>query len=236
MGTTSRDGLRYPGLNDPPNVPQDMRFLAEDVEGQLHKAFECTSTTRPTLDADDAGFLVFETDTGEISRWSGTTWATVGAGGGGGGSAFVAVPGQWRASSAQSIPDSTDTVLGFGTSEITSGVVTRATSGTGHKFTIGSLGTYVVAATVRWADGADGRRFIELRNAAQTVRYPGASVGHRVEDEPCTLAFTSAPLVLAAATELVVIGAQTTGGSLSLEHTGSTITDGFVRLNITKIG
>lgn len=235
MGTTSRFALRYPALTDAPNGPQALQFLAEDVDGWAARAFPCTSGTRPTGVGD--GFLIRETDTGKWLGWTGAAWVeladTGGGGGGGSGSFPTPVEGQWRASSNQSLAHNTDTVLAFGTTETASSVVTRATQGSGHKFTLLEAGTYAVTATVRFASGATGSRFIELRNSAQSDGF--VSSGDQGGPAAATRHF-SITKRFNASQELVVIGAQASGGPLSTDYQGSSPTVYRVRLTVVKIG
>lgn len=234
MPTTSRFGLRSPNPNDAPNIPQDIGFLASDTDAWLSRAFPCLSTGRPTGVGD--GFLIRETDTGNLMMYNaaGSAWVQVGGGGGGGGSAYSAVEGQWVPSSAQSIGN-TDTVLAFGTAEITSPIITRSTSGSGHKFALTEAGFYEICLTARFTDGLAGRRFVELRNAAQTARIVGASQGFTVDTgDTATLSFGTGKR-FAAGTELVVIATQTGQTSLLLQHEGTSIVPGFVRLSIAKV-
>lgn len=239
MGTTTRFGLRYPALTDAPNGPQLAQFLAEDVEAHLARPFLCTSTTRPTGAPD--WFLIGETDTGKLLRYSasGSTWIElgdsggVGGGGGGGGGGFAtAIEGQWRASSNQNLANGSDTVLAFGTSETSSPVVTRATNGSGHKFVLTESGVYAVTTTVRFVPGNTGSRFIELRNSAQNARFVAA--GDQGGPAAATRHF-SITKRFPANQELVVIAAQSSGGTLTTQYQGDSITDGFVRLTICKL-
>lgn len=239
MGTTTRFGFRYPALTDAPNGPQACQFLAEDVESRTSRAFPCTSTTRPTGVAD--GFIIRETDTGKWMGWDGTAWselADAGGGGGGGGtggttSGFAtAVEGQWRASSNQSLANGADTVLAFGSTETSSSVVTRATLGSGHKFVLTQSGAYAVTATVRFATGNTGSRFIELRNSAQSDGYVAA--GDQGGPAAATRHF-SIVKKFAANQELVVIAAQSSGGTLTTDYKGSSPEVYRVRLTVVKI-
>jgi hypothetical protein len=240
VGTTSRFGYRYPALTDAPNGPQAVQFLAEDVEEYTSRAFPCTSTTRPTGVGD--GFIIRETDTGKWLGWTGSAWTELadtggGSGGGGGGGGSIgfpnAVEGQWRASNNQSLSSGSDTVLAFGTTEITSSIVTRSTLGSGHRFTLTEAGVYAVTATVRFAAGTAGSRFIELRNSAQSDGY--VSAGDQGGPAAATRHF-SITKRFAAAQELVVIGAQSSGSTLSTEYVGSAPVVYRVRLTISKIG
>jgi len=231
MPTTTRAALRYPALTDPDNVPGDLATLAGDVDGQLYRALPCTSSTRPTGVPD--GFLIRETDTGNVMVYNaaGTTWVQVG-GGGGGGSAYAAVEGWWRATSVQSIGTS-DTVVAFGVQEVASAIVTRATSGPGHKFILGESGMYYIQATVRFAAGTGGRRFAEIRDAAQATRFGSSSESVSTGD-PSTLS-PQAMKRFTAGAEVVVIATQTGQGTLALEPEGSAIVAGSVRIGITKV-
>lgn len=237
MGTTSRFALRYPGLTDAPNGPEDFQFLAEDVEGWLSRAFPCTSTTRPAGVPD--WFLIGETDTGKLLRYSTAsgTWIELGDSGGGGGGGTgggfpTGIAGRWRATSNQSLSNGSDTVLAFGNTEASSSVVTRATSGSGHKFTLAEDGIYAITATVRFVPGNTGSRFIELRNSAQSVRYVAA--GNEGGPSATTRQFAITDRFPAGA-ELVVIATQSSGGTLTTQYQGDSIQDGFVRLTIVKI-
>lgn len=72
---TTPSGFRYPALADVPNVPQDLRNLAEDVDDFLPTrdgaAWVCTSGTRPP---HAAGLRIWETDTGLQYVSSGSAW------------------------------------------------------------------------------------------------------------------------------------------------------------------
>lgn len=232
MGDTARFDLRYPGLTDAPNVPLDVQRLAEDVDGWLARAFPCTSGTHPSSPPD--GFLIRETDTGNVLVWNeaGSSWDAVGGGGGGGGGGEAAVEGQWKAASAQSIPNATDTVLAFGTTETPSSVVERATSGVGHKFKLLEDGSYAVTAMARFASGPAGSRFLGLRNAAQTAQF----IADQNDGGPAAATRNfSITKRFAANTELVVVAAQSSGASLSLVHLGTEPADAYVRLIIVKL-
>ena len=237
MPTTPRAGLRYPSLNDPDNPPQDFEFLAGDVDAQLYRALPCLSTARPTGVPD--GFLIRETDTGLVQVYNapGSTWVPVGGAGGGGGggggaAAYSAVEGQWTPSSAQSIPTS-DAVVAFGTTEIASPIVTRSTSGAGHKFTLTEAGFYQISVTGRFSAGLAGRRFMEVRNAAQTARF--VSEGFTVDDGDTATVNLGVGKRFAAGAEICVIATQSGQTTLALQHEGVSIVPGFVRLNIAKV-
>ena len=235
MATTPRFGLHYQTLTDAPDGAALGALLAADVDAWLCRAYPVAdAAARTALSGVSAGFTVLQQDDNTGWVWSGSTWvALAGSTGGGGGGSGGFIDGQWRAAANQNLTNSTDTVLGFGTTETSSTAVTRATSGTGHKFTLGSTGIYAVSATVRFASGAAGARFIELRNSAQNTRY--ASSGVTVGSGAATLNF-AVTRQFTTGQELVVIATQTSGGSLATQYQGTSITDGFVRLNITYLG
>lgn len=71
-GTTPRTGIKTWDGSDP--------FLRADFNDNWRKvdsylsAFICTSTTRPSWGAAQAGMRIFETDTRRDLMWTGTTW------------------------------------------------------------------------------------------------------------------------------------------------------------------
>ena len=231
MPSTSRFGLRSPAATDVPNVPQDIGFLAADVDGWLSRAFRCTSATRPSSPPDD--FIVRETDTGDVLIWTGSVWEVIGGSGGGGGGA--AVVGRWRASGAQTLSTSgTDYVVAFGTVDQASAVVTRSTQGAGHKFALGETSEYTIQAHVRFAAGTAGSRFLGLRNAAGTVEYWSDQGDGGPSAATRQFSYTD---VFAAGSELVVVAAQASGGSLATVPTAVTPSGApYVRLVIVQHG
>jgi hypothetical protein len=235
MATTSRFGLHYQALSDAPDGAALGALLAGDVDNWLCRAYPVAdAAARTALSGISAGFVVLQQDDDTSWVWSGSTWVEIaGSSGGGGGGGTGFIDGQYRASANQNLSNNTDTVLGFGTTETSSTAVTRATSGSGHRFTLGSTGIYAVSATVRFASGAGGSRFIELRNSAQNARY--VSSGVTVGSGAATLNF-AVTRAFTAGQDLVVIAAQTSGGTLATQYQGTSITDGFVRLNITYLG
>lgn len=231
--TSGPAALPFPGPTDPPNPPGDIQLLAEATRDRLFRGFPCTESTKPTgLGTGDRGFLIDNGTTGNIERWTGTTWQVIGGAGGGGGS-FTAVEGQWTPSSAQSIA-TTDTVLAFGNQEIAPGsLITRTASGAGHKFALNESGAYGLYVTCRFAAGVAGRRFIEIRNGAQTARY--SSEGFTVGDGDTATVNLGVNKRFSAGAEVCVIATQTGQTNLLLQHEGATIVAGFVRLNIVKL-
>jgi hypothetical protein len=234
MTTTPRFALRSPNTSDAPNVPQDIGFLASDVETWLSRAMPATSGARPTGVPD--GFLIRETDTGNLMMYnaSGSAWVQIGGtgGGGGGGGGFSAIEGQWTPSSAQSVGTAL-TVVAFGTQEISSSVVTRSVQGAGHRFTMTEAGGYIVGLNCRFDAGNAGRRFVEVQNSAQTARF--ASNGGTVDTGDELSVHLSFPKRFNAGDSIIVVANQTGQTTLPLRPTGSDISAGFVRINIVKV-
>lgn len=69
------NGLRYPAAGAVPDVPSDIRNLAEDVD-EREGAEVVTSSSRPA--SGRLGQRVYETDTGNTRIWNGTRWAIMG--------------------------------------------------------------------------------------------------------------------------------------------------------------
>lgn len=237
MGSTTRFGLHYLGQSDAPDLAGATQLLAEDADTWLCRWYPVAdATARQSLTGVPEGFGVRQQSDGSLwVRTNNATWDSVGASsasGGGGGGGTSATEGQWAASSNQNLPNGADTVLAFGATEVSSALVARATSGSGHKFTLAEDGAYAVTATVRFAPGATGSRFIELRNSAQTVRH--VADGDQGGPAAASRSFSITKRFSAAA-ELLVVATQSSGGTLATQYQGTSITDGFVRLNICKI-
>lgn len=245
MPTTARAGLRSPALTDLPNVPQDIGFLAVDTDGQLFRAFPCTSTTRPT--SVGIGFQIWETDTGAAYVWNGTAWAvpanfggTVSGGGGGTPTPTAYVFGQWSEDDPQSIPFNTNTAIRFSDTDVASSAVTRASDGSGHRFTVSQTGLYAVSITVRFAEASEtgGNRYLELRNSGGSIRH-AATAAPGAAAQAATLHLAEPAIQLSAGDTLLVIGAQTRGAGTALftqPVAGSSPVRGWQQIRITKVG
>lgn len=239
MATTPRFGLHYQTLTDAPDGAALGALLAADVDTWLCRAYPVTdAAARIALSGIPAGFTVLQDDDDSVWVWTGSAWSggvgsgSESGGGGGGGGSVAAVEGQWRAAANQNLSNNTDTVLAFGTTEISSTLVSRTTSGSGHKFTLAESACYAITATVRFEAGNTGSRFIELRNSAQNTRY--IADGDQGGPAAATRSF-SITKRFTAGQELVVVATQSSGGTLATQYQGSSITDGFVRLTIIKI-
>lgn len=215
MGTTPMFGLRWPELTDAPNGPAQMEALAEDAAGWLCRAFTCTSGTRPTV-TDGRAMLIRETDTGNVMVWTGTAWAQVAgaSGGGGGGTGAVGtVSATYAATTAQSIPTSTDTVIAFGVQLVSDNAVSRSTSGPGHQFTLNQTRLWTISATLRFSTNGTGGRKFELR-AGSTVLATEGDGASAVNTWTANLSVTRK---LAAGTVITAIARHNAGTGLALE-------------------
>ena len=221
MGSTSRFGLQYPDLTDAPNGPAQMQVLAVGVDGWLGRAFRCTSSTRPSGVPND--FLIRESDTGNVLIWSGSQWEQVngaasGGGGGGGGTTTVAtVSATYAATNAQSIPAAQDVVVAFGVEQVADPLVTRSTSGAGHRFTLAQTRLWTISSTVRFAQNATGGRTVEIVTGSGAVLMK--SSGPVNTDAPWSAAL-SVTRRLPAGTAVMVRARHNATSSVLLEPAG----------------
>jgi hypothetical protein len=73
-------------------------------------------------------------------------------------SGLISAEAEYNAAGAQNINNITDTLVALGTTNRSTGLVTRATDGVGHKFTLNATGRWGVTFTHRWAAAAGGER------------------------------------------------------------------------------
>lgn len=233
MGATTY-GFPFPEQTDEVDVPTDVEALATAANNRAYRALARTSSTRPTLTADDRGFLVDESDTGTLVRWNGTTWVAIGSSdGGGGGDPGTTVGGRWSAgNTAQSIPNAADTPVAFGTTVGDSDGVTRATQGSGHKFTVGSSRLWAVHATVRFATTvAAGERAVGLWYGSPDYDNNIAHAGGSREGLPATYTIGNV-LPLDEGTDIVVLAWNGTGTARNLEPNAGA----WVHIDIWAVG
>jgi len=223
MPTTSRNALRYPAPSDPPNGPAQIGNLASDVDGWLSRAYPCTSSTRPT--SVSSGFMIYETDTGMTAIYDGSEWRYLAATG------EVGSDAEYVAASAQSIPHgiATNTVVAFGTAVTSSPLVTRATSGAGHVFTLNRAGRWSLTTTIRFADATTARELYAGILNATTTPYGANGMGTSV-NVPTTLN-VAVTRRFAQGDQVTVQVAQSSGAPLALDPGFP----GWVRLNLSWI-
>jgi hypothetical protein len=220
LGSTARFGLTYPALTDAPNGPVQIQALADGVDGQLARAFRCTSSTRPSGVPND--FLIRESDTGNVLIWSGSAWeqvngAATGGGGGGGTTTVATVSATYAATSAQSIAASQDVVVAFGVEQVADPLITRSTSGAGHQFTLAQTRLWIVTATVRFAQNPLGGRTFEIVTSSGAVLTKAS--GPQNQDAPWSASLSVARR-LPAGTRVMVRARHNSTTSLLLEPSG----------------
>lgn len=139
-----------------------MSFTAgQKVRASQMPGFVCTSSTRPT---GHAGQYIYETDTGMVALHDGTNWQYVFATG------ATTQDAEFNMATAQSIANTTDTMVEFGTTNVSSPLVTKAASGTGHTFTLNRSGRWVITTTLRFAANASaGERYFAIRRTGTEV-------------------------------------------------------------------
>lgn len=232
MGTTDR-GIPYPEDSDEVNVPADMREMAEFLNPRIYSAARGVSSARPTLTAAERGYLLDESDTGEMVRWNGTTWVGTGGsgsgdgGGGGGGGSGAVFGGRWKAATAQSIGATVSgpgSEIAFATNPDDVDGVTKATLGSGHVFTLTAAGLWTGGLFGRFAstpatgvrdfglycDRAGGSAFNEALTSPQPQTVAGQPKGGNY-------GFSR---YLPSGTKIVAYAYNGTGSARLLEHNG----------------
>lgn len=213
MGTTVLAGLSYPELNDAPNVPRDVKELADDCDRELYRAYPCTSTTRPA--PDRAGRICRESDTGRLYVATGTAWVLFADPGGGAGGASSSY-GSWRHTLAQSVGGS-NTILAVNTEDAASAIIPRTTSGVGHKFTLNEAGIYSISASVLFGAGAGGARYLQLTDPAITLAYDTMTVPVPTQTANDITLKIAVIRHFNASTPVVLVGAQTGQSTLGVQ-------------------
>ena len=160
--------------------------------GQRLRAYQlgpvpCTSATRPSSPTE--GLEIVESDTGMVAIYSGGAWRYLYPTG------EVSTHGEYNVSGAQSIPNSTP-------------LVTKATSGVGHQFTLNRSGLWAITLSTGTAS-ATGERTAAIRDSVgpmATGGVIGAGVAH---------CFVSLCRYLASGTVVTCSMFQSTGGAIN---------------------
>lgn len=121
---------------------------------------------------------------------------------------------QYQNASTQSIPDSTDTVIAFGTDQFTSSLITKSTQGAGHKFTFGTNGIVSVTTTIQFAANATGERAIHFEDSLGL--WHGSVNNHGDSGNP-TILNLGITKYFASGDWIVVEAYQTSGGALNVD-------------------
>lgn len=220
MADTARWGITYPTGDDPVNGWLQMQEIAEDVDGKLGRALEVADEAARTalgvaIGAGGRGLTVLQVDTGAPWMWLGSAWlALAGSSGGGGGGTGSLV--RYRAASAQQIPNSTDTVVAFGTATATHPDITRTTVSAGHGFRFERAGVVSGVAHVRYATTtASGVRHAHVV-LGDNADYLGSGGGGEA-GQPVPAVVPFGPVPVAQDDVLSVRCFQGTGGTRNLE-------------------
>lgn len=136
---------------------------------------------------------------------------------------------QYNSNAGQSIPNSVDTKVLFTTPNVTSDLVTQATSGAGHKFTLEVSGIWSVQATVRFPATATGERFARLTNSLGLTHHACSAPGSASSSATLLLSICK---YLAAGDFVCVEMFQNSGGSIT---TDSNALAAYGRIDITGI-
>lgn len=189
----------------------------QKLRASAMSVYVCTSSTRP---AGHSGQLIYETDTGMYAAYDGSTWRYLAPDGTG----SVRTDVQFNASVAQSIPNSTYTIIAFGTDNLTSSLVTKATNGAGHQFTLNRAGVWSAQCTLRYVGSANARETYGELNGTPGVLAAASQLTNI--NVPTTIHF-GVTKWFAAGTVLYVRGIQSSGGNLNTDPTA-----GWTRLNL----
>lgn len=121
---------------------------------------------------------------------------------------------QYQAAVAQSIGDTSATVVAFGTADTTSALVTRSTQGAGHKFTLGASGLWSVSTTIQFAANVNGERRINLEDSLGLWHCSENSGASGAFPILMTIGFTK---YLSSGDYVLVKAYQTSGGALNID-------------------
>jgi len=137
----------------------------QKVRASAMPGYVCTSGTRPS---GHSGQIIYETDTGMTAIYTGSAWRYLVPTG------EIASDAQYQAASDQTISSGSDTLAAFGTTKLSSTLVTRNTSGAGHAFRLNRAGRWAINTTVRWENSASGgERFNSIMYAGSNVASQG---------------------------------------------------------------
>ena len=227
----TRWGLYYQTPQDAPHGPNLGKLLAEDVDERLWRAYTvANAAARQALTGLGTSFWCHQQDDDSVWLWTGSAWKQFVEAGAGAGAALPY--GQWSATAVQTFGTSgQEYPVAFGVEDVPLSGVTRSTKGVGHEFSV-PAGVWLPAVTVRFASGAEGSRFIGLRKTDDTAQY-----GSDQNDGGPAAATRNIcqPLVLSATTSIYVVAAQSSGGSLATQTTGSQSPTGYVRFSLTRL-
>lgn len=195
--------------------------------GQILRASQlgpvpCTSSTRPAN--PHSGQLIVESDTGTVLIYSGAAWRPLCATG------EVSHYHESNSLAVQTLTSGTDQRIQFTTDNVTTALVTKASSGTGHTFTLNRAGIWSVYTTLRWASANTGIRIVAIRETAggQITSQGGIQAAANNQNNHATVT-----RYFASGTILDVAGYQDSGANRDLQVDNGT---GWSRIGLTWLG
>jgi len=133
---------------------------------------------------------------------------------------------EYNQAAGQSVANITNVTAGFSTVNQSSLIVTRATSGAGHQFTLGRAGLWTINATIRF-NGGTGERFVGINsNGAGVASWGAPSTGGPVTLSPSVTRYFALNDVV------TVTLFQGSGGTLTTEANNGS---GWGRINLSWI-
>lgn len=190
--------------------------------------YVCTSSTRPS---GHSGQIIYETDTGMLAMYTGTSWRYITATG------EIASDATYRqGGTAQTINNATDTVARFDVAVQTSPLIVRGTTGPGHYFRMQRPGRHIIASTIRWAQTtATGERYMSINRGGTEVLMANGQIKTNTNDrltQNCTVVFRVAVGdENTSAADIHVNLYQNSGGDRQLEYA-----PGWCQIAISWIG
>lgn len=135
--------------------------------------------------------------------------------------------GAYAASVAQAITNGLNTPVAFATTSVDTALVTKATSGVGHSFTLTRAGIWAIEATVRYASVAvGGERYAEIVVGSTVLQAQGANAAGNTS--PITLN-VGVEERLASGSVMTVRTFQGTGSSQNLDAAWTRVTFTWIR-------
>lgn len=205
-----------------------MAFSAgQKLRASQMSVYVCTSSTRP---AGHSGQIIYETDTDMLAMYTGSVWNYISPTG------TDPVMYQSNAASNQSIA-SGGAIIAFGTDNITTGFISKGTTGAGHYFRLKLPGRWEVSTTIRWASDANsGERYTAIHQAGSQIASQGlykAAVSSAVTQNLATPVWVPYGSENTSAADIHVSVYHIVGGGATLEANNGS---GWGRINLVWLG
>lgn len=139
---------------------------------------------------------------------------------------------QYTASANQTINNTTDTPIAFGTADYTTSYVTRSVSGVGHLFTLNVSGLWAISTSIRWSTtgaSATGEKSAHVKDALSLWHASSSIPASTTTPVTHEMAFTK---YLTAGDTITVEVYQSSGGTEDLEWN---IFFGVPRINLALL-